>query len=214
MQPFITNPYIDVVFSAFENVNEEGERTRIANQRCSGNILDDLVDGHVSFGPYSYMLRRDKLENIKYDETLKKNQDLDFFFRFFTSTNQLKIVHLNKILFSVRAHRGFMFYRSGRDILKIPSIYNVYLMVLSYFVQQEHSKGFIVYKYRSLNSLKVMLHNGYYRDFIKRLLSFPYLSMIQKIYLMGCVLSQFLVNRGANQFVIIDSKNHKVRKLH
>lgn len=214
LQPFITNPDTDVVFSAFENVNEKGERTRIANQNFSGNILDDLVDGYVSFGPLAFMLRRDKLENIQYDETLKKNQDLDFFFRFFTSNYQLKIVHINKILFTVRAHRGAMSYRSDRDILKMASIYKVYLMVLNYFVEQNHSKGVDRYKYRCLNSLKVMLHNGYYHEVIKRLLSFQYLNTVQKIYLMVCVLSQFLINRGATQFVKTDSKNYTVRKLH
>ena len=212
MQPFITNPNTDVVFSAFENVNAKGERTRIANQSFSGHILDDLVDGHVSFGPYSFMLRRNKVENIKYDETLRKNQDLDFFFRFFTLHENLKIIHIKKILFTVRAHRGAMSYRSDRDILKMASIYKVYLMVLNHFVEHNHSKGIDRYTYRCLNSLKVMLNNGYYREVIKRLLSFQYLSTVQKTYLMSCVLSQFLINRGATQFVRIGSKNHSVLK--
>ncbi|HLV40548.1 glycosyltransferase family 2 protein [Xanthomarina sp.] len=206
MQPFISNPDTDVVFSAFENVNEKGKRTRIANQSFSGIILDDLVDGHVSFGPLSFMIRRDKLEHIQYDETLRKNQDLDFFFRFFTSNDQLKIVHINKILFTVRAHPGSMSYRSDRDILKMASIYKVYLMVLNYFEAQNHSKGIDRYKYRCLNSLKVMLHNGYYREVINRLFSFPYLNKFQKTYLMGCILSQVLINRGATQFVRVGSK--------
>ncbi|MEM5564581.1 glycosyltransferase family 2 protein [Psychroserpens sp. AS72] len=212
IEPFLESSDIDVVFSAFENVNEKGERTRIANQSFSGNILNDLVDYNVSFGPYSFMLRRDKLDKIKYDETLKKNQDLDFFFRFFTSLSDIKIIHVNKILFTVRSHSGSMTYRSEKDIFKMASIYQVYLMVLNYFVEQNHSKGISRYKYRCLNSLNIMLRNGYYFEATKRLLSFQYISLIQKTYLMGCVLSQFLINRGANQFAKIDSKNHPILK--
>lgn len=209
---FLGNSDTDVVFSAFENVNEQGERTRIANQSFSGNILNDLVDCNVSFGPYSFLLRRDKVDQIKYDETLKKNQDLDFFFRFFTSFSDIKIIHVKKILFTVRSHSGSMTYRSEKDILKMASIYKVYLMVLNYFVDQNHSKGIRRYKYRCLNSLNVMLRNGYYREAIKRLLSFQYLSTFQKTYLIGCALSQFLINRGSNQFAKIDSKYHPILK--
>ncbi|MBO3099914.1 glycosyltransferase family 2 protein [Gelidibacter pelagius] len=206
LRPFIINLDTDVVFSAFENVNEKGERTRIANQSFSGNILDDLVDGHVSFGPYSFMLRRNKIANMRYDETLKKNQDLDFFFRFFTSSDSLKIVHVNKILFTVRTHDGSMSYHSDKDILKMVSIYQVYHMVLNYFAAQKHTKGIYRYKQRCLNSLKVMLRNGYYHEVVKRLIAFQYLSIGQKVYLMGCIVSQFLIKRGATQFVIIDSQ--------
>lgn len=201
IEPFLTNPEIDVVFSAFENVNMEGERTRVANHSFSGNILDDLVDGHVSFGPLSFMLRRATVENIRYNETLKKNQDLDFFFRFFTTNKNLKIVHVNQILYTVRKHKGAMTYRTYKDISKMSSIYTVYLMVLNYFVKENHLKGISKYKYRCLNSLKMMVTHGFYREVIKRLYSFPYISIRQKVYLLGCMLSQFLINRGANQFV-------------
>lgn len=208
MQPFISNPGTDVVFSAFENVNMKGERTRIANQEFSGNIINDLVDGLVSFGPLSFMLRRDKIEKFKYDETLKKNQDLDFFFRFFTRCKGLEIVHVNKILYTVRAHRGSMTHGSDKDISKMASIYQVYLMILDYFVEQKHLKGIVNYRHRCLNSLKVMVRNGFYAEVIKRLFPFQYLTIIQKIYLFGCMVSQFLINKGANQFVKVGF-NHK-----
>ncbi|GGW60256.1 glycosyltransferase involved in cell wall biosynthesis [Winogradskyella epiphytica] len=205
MQCFIKEADTDVVFSAFENVNKMGKRTRIANKSFSGDILNDLVNGDVSFGPYSYMLRRNQIANIRFDESLKKNQDLDFFFRFFTASNSLKIVHVNKILFTVKTHDGSMSYRSDMDILKMASIYQVYLMVLNYFAAQKHTKGINRYKKHCLNSLKVMLRNGHYQEVVKRLLAFPYLSIGQKLYLMGCTVSQFLIKRGANQFVVIDS---------
>lgn len=206
LQPFISSPKTDVVFSAFENVNEKGERTRIANQSFSGNILDDLVDGNVSFGPLSFLIRRDKLKNIKYNETLKKNQDLDFFFRFFTTNEHLKIVHVNTILYTVRKHSERMTSSVGKEMSKMTSIYKVYLMVLNYFVVHNHSKGIDRYTYRCLNSLKMMLQNGYYQEATIRLLSFQHLSMVKKTFLMGCVLSQFLIKRGANQFIKINSK--------
>ncbi|WP_179018580.1 glycosyltransferase family 2 protein [Winogradskyella forsetii] len=212
MQPFLAHSNTDVVFSAFENVDAKGKRTRIANQHFSGNILDDLVEGKVSFGPLSFMLRREKLNNISYNEHLKKNQDLDFFFRFFTSNPSIKIVHVNKILFTVRKHSGSMTYRTYKDISKMTSIYTVYLMVLNYFVKQNHLTGISKYKYRCLNSLKMMVTHGYYREVIERLFSFPYISISQKVYLLGCMLSQHLINRGANQFVKDVSENSTIRK--
>lgn len=209
MQPFIEKPDIDVVFSAFENVNMKGERTRIANREFSGNIINDLVDGLVSFGPLSFMLRRDKIEKFKYDETLKKNQDLDFFFRFFSSQEALNIVHVNKILYTVRAHKGSMSYASDKDLSKMASIYQVYSMVLDYFVEKKHQKGITHYRYRCLNSLKVMVRNGYYFEVSKRLIPFQYLTISQKIYLFGCMLSQFLIKKGATQFVKLDFNDKK-----
>ena len=207
MQPFLLKPDTDVVFSGFENVNSKGDRTRVANQSFSGNIIDDLVDGHVSFGPLSFMLRRDKISRIKYDETLKKNQDLDFFFRLFTSDEKLKIVHINKILYTVNAHPDSMTKGTSRDVLKMASMYKVYLMVLDYFAKREHSKGISRYKYKCLNTLKMMLQNGNYREVINRLLPFKYLNSFQRTYLLGCVVAYFLLKRGANQFIKIDLKD-------
>ena len=205
LQPFVAQPDTDVVFSSFENVNMNGERTRIANQHFSGNIIDDLVDGYVSFGPLSFMLRRGRLENYKFDETLTKNQDLDFFFRFFTSQDKLKIVHVNKILYTVRSHEGSMTFGTSKDISKMTSTYSVYLMILNYFNKHKHTKGTKRYKYYCLNTLKVMLKSGYYLEVVKCLFSFKYLNIFQKIYLMGCIISQFIFNKGAVQFVKITS---------
>jgi glycosyltransferase involved in cell wall biosynthesis len=201
LQPFIAQPDTDVVFSAFENVNSEGERTRIANQHFSGNIIDDLVDGHVSFGPLSFMLRRDKIEKLKYDETLTKNQDLDFFFRFFTTSEALKIVHVKKILYTVRSHKGSMTFGTSKDINKMASTYKVYLMVLNHFSNIGNKKGVKRYRFHCLNNLKVMLKNGFYSDVVRRLIAFKYINIRQKIYLIGCVLSEMFFGRGSNQFI-------------
>ena len=209
LKPFIKYDNVDVVFSAFENVNAQGERTRIANQKYSGNIIDDLVDGHVSFGPLSFMLRSEILKDIRYDETLKKNQDLDFFFRLFTSQTDLKIVHVDKILYTVIAHEGSMTFGTSRDISKMTSTYRVYLNVLDFFSDRSHTKGVAKYRYHCLNNLKVMLKNGFYSHVIKRLISFRYITLYQKIYLLGCVMSQYLIGRGTIQFVRLIDENPK-----
>lgn len=205
LQPFITNNSVDIVFSAFENLNKQGKRARLANQKFSGNILNDLVDGIVSFGPLSFLIKRALLAGYSYDETLTKNQDLDFFFRFFTSQPNLHVEHVSEVLYTVKSHKDSMTYGTSKDISKMASTYRVYLMVLNYFKEHKHTKGVLKYRYHCLNTLKVMLKNGFYNDVLKRLMAFEYISLNEKIYLVGCVFSQLFIKRGSNQFIKLKS---------
>ena len=204
MRAFEKYPKADVVFSAFENINRYGKRTRIANQSFSGNILNDLVDGKVSFGPLSYLLRKKSVKHLSYNETLKKNQDLDFFFRLFTGQNALYIEHVPKILFKVRSHKGSTWHGAGRDIVKMNSIYSVYVMVLDYFVKHGHTTGIANYKRKSLGSLKTMLKNGFYKEVLNKLIHFKYLSLTERVYLMGCTILYYFTKKGASQFVKLE----------
>lgn len=152
--------------------------------------------GNVSFDLLSFMLRRDLFNNFRYNETLTKNQDLDFFFRFFISRPNLKIAHVNEIFYTVRSHKDSMTSDTSRNVSELISSCKVYLMILNHFSNNKHKKGIIIHKYYCLETLMVLLKNAYYVFVIKRLLLFNHLNILEKLYLICCVLSQILVNRG------------------
>ncbi|MEM6517245.1 MAG: glycosyltransferase family 2 protein [Bacteroidota bacterium] len=201
LECFLSNPKAHVVFSAYESAKLRSNKTIVSNSFFSGDILEDLVDDTVTFQPLAFMIRRIAAKNIRFDETLKKNQDLDFFFRLFTSDDRIRIVHSKKILHRVRSHKGSMWFNMGRDIDKMQSVFKVYSNVLDYFVKINHKKGINKYKRKSLGSLMMMMKYGFYFEVINKLLRFKHLDFINRFYLLGCTFMFFLTKKGAYRFV-------------
>src|SRR5690606_34746706 len=54
---FMRYPETDVIFCAFKCFYENGLRNKIYNGKFSGDIIDDLLNSRVSFGPQSFLLK-------------------------------------------------------------------------------------------------------------------------------------------------------------
>ncbi len=200
---FIKDETVDVVFCAFENYDANSNKLRTANAMFNGDILDGLAHGYISFGPYSFLIKRKRIELYRYDETLLKNQDLDFFFRFFTSEENLKIIHIPRVLFKVIAHNNSMSFNSGKNVFKMKSMHKVHVYVLDYYTMVRHEAGIKRYRFKCLNNLKVMVTNKHYLTAIKELYRFKYITVRQKMYLYCCIAVYCVTGKGANQFVLI-----------
>lgn len=191
---------IGVVFCAYTYFNENGLQNRISNDFFSGNIIEDLVDRKLSFSPLSYLIRKDILTHCKFDEGLQRAQDADFFFKLFTSRIDLKVLHTSEVLYYVRKHNKSIGSLDNRSGSKLNSRFMVNERFLKYFYEIGNVKAISKYKGQCLLDLKRLLENKNYKLVIKNIINFPYLNVKQKLYLISCVLSEFIVGRGSNQF--------------
>lgn len=197
----------DVVFCAYTYFNENGLQNRVSNNIFSGNIIEDLINSKLSFSPLSYLIKKEILTDCRFDEELKQAQDADFFFKLFTSRNDLRILHISEVLYYVRKHNKSIGSIDNRSGLKLNSRFIVNKRFLRYFHEIGHVKATSKYKSQCLIDLKRLLDNKNYKLVITNIINFPYLNFKQKLYLIGCVLSEFIVGRGSNQFKKLNFKD-------
>ncbi|MDC8000097.1 glycosyltransferase family 2 protein [Aequorivita todarodis] len=197
---FSNYPDTDVVFCAFTYFDENGVQDRITNKSFNGNIIDDLIEKNISFSPLSYILKKEILDNLKFDETLRRAQDLDFFFRIFTTLKNIQIRHTSEVLFKVRKHENAISSDKDKSGIKLNSRFIVNKRILEYFSKQQSQKAMLKYKAQCLLDLKRMLENKNYRLVVINLLNFKYLNFEQKVYLLFCVTTQIFIGKGSSQF--------------
>ncbi|MGB1309546.1 MAG: glycosyltransferase family 2 protein, partial [Oceanihabitans sp.] len=129
---FIKYPKTNVVFCAFHYFNKNGLQERITNSHFSGDILTDLMYKQVYFSPLSYLLEKEIILNHKFDAQLKRAQDLDFFFKVFTSSKALTIKHVPDTLFKVRKHDNAISSKPEKSGKKWNSRFIVHKRILDY----------------------------------------------------------------------------------
>lgn len=191
---------VDVVFCAYSYFNGEIAQNRIGNENFGGNILKDWMDGKVIFGPPSYLIRKNILPGISYDEQLQRTEDVDYFFKLFTVLKTVKIRHIPEILFKVRKHKDNISSDNDTAGLRLNSTYIVHKRLLDYFFKIQDQRAILKYKKQCLLDIKKLLENKNFKIVIKNIIDFKYLNFMQKSYLLFCVFTQFSIGRGANQF--------------
>jgi glycosyltransferase involved in cell wall biosynthesis len=197
---FSDYPDTDVVFCAFTYFDKNGVQDRITNKSFKGNIIDDLIEKNISFSPLSYILKKEILDDLKFDETLQRAQDLDFFFRIFTTLKNIQIRHTSEVLFKVRKHQNAISSNEDKSGIKLNSRFIVNKRILKYFSEHQHQKAMLKYKVQCLLDLKRLVENKNYRLVIINILNFKYLNFEQKVYLLFCVTTQFFIGKGSSQF--------------
>ncbi len=197
---FQEHPKSDVVFCAFTYFDDRGMQNRVTNGNFSGAILDDLIEKKISFSPLSYLLRKDILLSLNFDEHLKRAQDLDFFFKVFTSSNSITIKHVKKTLFKVRKHNNAISSKPEKSGAKLNSRFIVNTRILSYFYSTKNTRAITLCKQQCLLDLKRLLNNHNFSLVVHNIITFKYFTVKQKLYLLFCGGSQFIFKRGAHQF--------------
>lgn len=203
---FYTFPASDVVFCSFTYFDINGLKDRIRNENFTGDIINDLAARKISFSPLSYLLKKKCLEGFKFDEALYRAQDLDFFFRVFTSSKSIKIEHVKTVLFKVRKYGDKIGHVDDKLKSQLNSRYIVNRRILDYFFLSKNSDAEAIYKRECLYQLKKILETKNYSLVIRNIKNFPYLNFIQKVYLILCVLTEIVFGRGSNQFKTIITK--------
>lgn len=197
---FGSYPDTDVVFSAFTYFDNHGLRKRISNNVFTGNIINDLINKKVTFSPLSYLLKRHIIDKIIFDENLLRAQDLDFFFKLFSSSNTIVVRHVKTVLFKVRKHENSITIANDVSGSRLYSKYVVNKRILDYFVTERNPSAIIKYKQECLVHLKSLLDNKHYKLVTVSLLKFKHISYSQKTFLLFCVLTQYFLGIGSHQF--------------
>lgn len=198
IEPFYNNNNLDVVFSAFNYFDKNGIQKRISNNSFSGNIINDLVSGNVTYSPLPYMLKKKAVNGYKFDESLKKAQDLDFFFNFFSTSKNINYVSF--ILHKVRKQHGEAIGTDNdKKGLKILSKHIVNKRILNYFEEINHINGVKKYNKEILTDYKKMVINKNYIMAIQNVLNNKILNNKQKFLIFFYVITHLLFGKGANK---------------
>ncbi|MGM5470804.1 glycosyltransferase family 2 protein [Flavobacteriaceae bacterium LMO-SS05] len=203
---FENSPKTDVVFCAFTYFDSKGLKKRISNYSFSGHILKDLTDKKVTYSPLSFLLKREIINGFVFDETLIRAQDLEFFFRVFSSSSTLQIRHVKEVLFKVRWHDDSLTIVTDGPGAGLHSRYIVNKKILDYFVLNQDDHAIVKFKNECVLDLKRMLDNKNYSLVIGHILKFEYFNFRQKSFLLFCVLNQIVLGRGAYRFKKVNIK--------
>src|SRR5690606_7598466 len=133
---------------------EQGIQPRLGNLTFSGDIIRDLIEGNINFGPPSYLIKREVFDNLFFDETLHRAEDLDFFFKLFTKKNNLKIHHIAMPLFYVRKHSNNLSGKNDDNGLRVLSSFIVHRRISEHFFSIHNKAGFIKFTNKMLLNLR------------------------------------------------------------
>jgi len=193
---FIQKPKTDVVFCSFRFFDKNGLQSKVYNKVFEENIIKNYVDSRVVFGPPSYLIRKEILGNIFFDENLHRAEDADFFLKLFSSKTTIEIIHIPEVLFHVRKHINTISLNDDKTGNRLNSQFIVRQRILDYLHEIQYEKGILKYNNRCLMDIKRLVDNKNYKSAIFNITNFKYLNFKQKAYLIVCVLSQFFTGRG------------------
>ncbi len=191
----------DVVFSAYQKFNET-VRPKVFNNKFSGNIINDLANKSVIFSTHSYMLKRDVLSGHSFDERVLKSQDLDFFFRLFSSNSHLKIGNVADVTHLYRKHEDTISDKASEKGQSYKSRYKIQLEVLDYFLKEYNPIGIKRYRALCVSDLKKILMAKDYSFVYRKVLDANYLKTSEKLKLLLVTFVYSLNKRGLNLFKI------------
>jgi len=182
LKMFDSSPKLDVVFCAFQVFDVKRIRDRMANIQFNGNIIKSYIDSEIVFGPQSYLMRREILQDFLFDEHLQRAEDADFFLRLFSTKEAIKISHIAEVLFYVRTHKKTITLNDDKEGKRLNSQFIVRKKILDYATKIQYQKGILKYKSSCLMDLKRLVDNKNYRLAILNILrSLRLLALLPKL---------------------------------
>ncbi len=171
VEVFIQYPETDVIFCAFKCFYKDGLRDKIYNGEFSGDIIDDLLNSRVSFGPLCFLIKKAVLEGLRFDPEIHSSEDTDFFFNLFISKD-LVVRNVSEILYHVRRHEHSIVSKLDKKGESISSLLTVNKKILHYSIYHQKKSGIKKYKRRCLMNFKIMADNKNFSLAFKHLFSF------------------------------------------
>ena len=197
---FLEDKDIDVVFCAYHYFDNNGIKNRISNNYFSGDIIQDKIEEKINYSTLSFMLCRKSKGVIQFDETLFKSQDLDFFFRLFTTNQGLKIRNIKNPLYKIRKHGDQISQTVSGDSLELKSKYKVHKNMATYFKKTNHIKGMRINIKHSHLQLKNLLEYRNFAFVFNEILNSGLYNFPQKLRLICCFLIYVITGRAINRF--------------
>ena len=184
---------LEVVFCGYSKFGETIYKDTLYNVFFSGDIIDDLIDRKITFSTLTFMIKNHLLKEVRFDEQILKSQDLDFFFRFFTTKRNIKILNIPEELYLVRKHEGSISVKVTVKGHELKSKFTVHKRILHYFIKNDNLKGGKRYFSLCMIDLRLLLSNKNYFYVLKESFFLNEITIIQKIqitlYVMYAILS-------------------------
>lgn len=193
---FMQHPETDVVFCAYKCFYENGLRNKIYNGEFSGDIIDDLLNSRVSFGPLCFLIKKTVLEGLRFDPEIHSSEDTDFFFNLFVSKD-LVIRNVSEILYHVRRHEHSIVSKLDKKGESISSLFTVNTKILRYSIKHKKDSGIRKYKKRCLMNFKIMADNKNFSLAFKHLFSFNEIRYKDRMKLFLLLISIMLTGKGS-----------------
>lgn len=199
IEVFIQHPETDVVFCAFKCFYETGLRNQIYNGEYSGDIIDDLLNSRVSFGPLCFLIKKSVLEGLRFDPEINSSEDTDFFFNLFVSKD-LVVRNVSEVLYHVRRHDQSIVSKLDKKGKSISSMLTVNKKLLRYSIMHKKDGGIRKYKKRCLMNFKIMADNKNFYLAFKHLFSFNDIGYKDRMRLFLLLVYIMITGKGAYRF--------------
>jgi glycosyltransferase involved in cell wall biosynthesis len=157
MELFAKNNELDFVFCGFETFG--ANKTLKKNYKgLSKSCLENIfLKERITLNTQSFLFKRSAVEQVCFDENLKRSQDLDFLFRVLTKKQCLKWSYVSSILVKIRMHNQSI------TTSKFVSVgaFNSEMLVLN---------RMRLFYYKKMDSINLNLIKIRYNDFLLKLL--------------------------------------------
>jgi len=203
VNPFINDKTLDIVFCAYTYFDKNGIKNRVSNLTYSGDILGDKLKGKLIFSTLSFLVKKKVVTNHFFDETIRKSQDVDFFFRLFSKNPDLNIQHVSTPLYKVRKNHGQISTAVSKSGIELKSKCIVHERILQFYKKENNLKGIQVNKKIIQLQLKLLLENKNYFFVINTLIKSNYFTFKEKIIMLFYSIVYILTGRGINKFKLI-----------
>ena len=199
LELFLKFKNIDIAYCAFTYFDKNGLQNRVSNSEFQRNPLQAILKKKINYSPPSFLIKRRIANSVKFDETLTRAQDLDFFFKIFSNHN-IVLQHTNKVLFKVRKHPMAISGKEDKKGHKLNSRYIVNYRILNFYSNKNNNQAIKHFKQKCLLDLKRLLENKNYKLTLNHIVVSDYLSRKEKLLLIISIISHYLFGRGAQQF--------------
>ena len=196
IQIFIQKPETEVVFCAYKCFDQDGIQNQTYNNSYSGNIIDDLFNSRVNFGPLSYMLKAELIDGIRFNPNIHSAEDTEFFFNIFTSKS-LIIENVAECLYYVRRNHDSIVSKFDKEGQRLNSLLTVNKKLLRYSIRHNNEAGIEMHKIRCLTNLKNMADNKNFLLAINHIIHFDEIRLRQRATIILFILSTMLIGKGA-----------------
>lgn len=189
----LKHPNTDVVFCGYSKFGETLFKDTLYNVFFSGDIIDDLITKKVVFITSTFMIKKAVLQDKRFDESILKSQDLEFFFRLFSSNPKITISNIPEELYLIRKHSESISVKTTKKGYELKSKLTVHKRILHYFIKNDNFKGAKRYFLLCMIDFRLLLSNKNHFYVLKETLFLKEITSVQKaqitIYVLYAILS-------------------------
>jgi len=198
---FLQDADTDVVSSGFVKYNPVGNITsRPYNTKLHYSPLTEYANNHLSLNTPTFLYKRALLNNIVFNESLTRAQDLDFTFRIISKSN-LKITYVNEVLFKVLIHNDSITgkFNAKTSLEHLQSELKVRKHIAFFYLNGEQKLTKYIFD-NYLKTLKKILNNRQFLFYFQELWQVPVIGWFNKIKLSGIGVLYALTGKGMMTF--------------